>query len=114
MTSSESLVPTGRPYGERQQIKADMQQAGLPLSPPAGGAPSRPGARRIAPTPGAPLAAGPALLDAATPDDFPFLADQPAAPELPADQPASVMGALGASAQSTFAQAVVARLIGRR
>ncbi len=43
MATSEPLVPTGLPYGERQQIEGAMQTAGLPSSvPPPGASPSSP------------------------------------------------------------------------
>lgn len=110
--TSESLVATGRPYGERQKLKAGMQQAGLPLAPSAQSGPSLPApasSSRVAPQPGSAPMGGLSLLDRA-PDDFPFLADPP--PPAAAGDTGSVMSALGASAQSTFAQAVIARLAG--
>ncbi len=39
MATSEPLVPTNLPYGERQQVRAQMQEAGVPLSPVEGQAP---------------------------------------------------------------------------
>lgn len=109
--TSESLVATGRPYGERQKLKAGMQQAGLPLAP----VPTRPSlptptSAGMAPQPGTGPIGGLALIDGHAPDDFPFLADAP--PPAAAGATGSVMSALGASAQSTFAQAVIARLAG--
>lgn len=114
MTSSESLVATGRPYGSRQQLVSDMRQAGLPLAPSDSqgvAAPQPAGGGRVAPQPGTPPMGGLALLEANSPDAFPFLADPPPTAEA-AGQTGSVMSALGASAQSSFAQAVVARLAG--
>ena len=43
MASHENMIPTGLPYGERQQYEQAAQVAGLPSSVPAGGAfPSSP------------------------------------------------------------------------
>lgn len=43
MATHEPLVPTGLPYGQRQQIEGAMQVAGLPTSvPPPGASPSSP------------------------------------------------------------------------
>ncbi len=39
MATSEPLVPTGLPYGEREQVRAQMQQAGVPLAPVEGDPP---------------------------------------------------------------------------
>ena len=58
MATSEPLVPTGLPHGERQQVRAQMQEAGVPLAPPSGGSvTSLPVARPAPPTSGSPSTA---------------------------------------------------------
>ena len=65
--TSEPLVPQGLPYGERQAQVAQMQMAGLPLSPRRGNAPAPSpvpaGASPAAPIDGSGL---PASFDALT------------------------------------------------
>lgn len=39
MASSQDLVPTGLPYGERQKVVAQMQAADVPTSSEGGGGP---------------------------------------------------------------------------
>ncbi len=51
-TTSEDLVPTGLPYGSRQQTVANMQAANIPLSSvTAGGSEALPGPATGPPTP---------------------------------------------------------------
>lgn len=115
MASSEPLVPTGQPYGARKDTRAAMVSAGLPLAPTPNGASSpQPGASGGS---GRPAQAGPSgppgplsMLLSRSPQDFPFLAEQANQPVSSSQSPQSVSSALAASAQSSFAQAVSARL----
>lgn len=93
-----------------------MQQAGVPTgtSPAPGPRPipsgPPPGSAGQAPSQG-PLA-GIDLLNATSPEDFPFIGEEVPAPS--AEQPTSTLGALAATTQSSFAAAVLARLNQRR
>lgn len=100
MATSEPLVPKGLPQGSRQQVRAGMQQAGIPLAP-------RQQARTPSISPQAPTPGG--VLDLlTTPDDFPFLGGEDTGQAPTAPQ--SVLSGLAASAQSDFARAVIARI----
>lgn len=114
MATSQDLVPTGQEYGKRQETVAAMQQAGIPLASPQGGgapAPTQPSVTAGGPPlePGAPLSPLD-LLEQNTPDAFPFISDLGTAPALPASDQASAVAAMSASAQSSFARAVLSRL----
>jgi hypothetical protein len=117
--TSQDLVPTNQPYGNRQENVAAMQQGGVPTSttpPPPPGQPSPGGGGPPALLPGGPSSppmSGLDLLRGHTPADFPFI-DSPQTTSQPAEEPDSVTSALAASAQSSFARAVMARLQSRR
>lgn len=114
MATSEPLVGTGQPYGQRQATVSAMRRADIPLNIP----PKSPGgtAGTQAPPPvGAPSSGGPVvgadLLRRTTPGDFPFITDSTAEPiAQPTAEPDSPMQALAGSAQSSFALAVLSRL----
>lgn len=116
MPTSQDLVPNGLPYGERQQTVEGYQQAGVPTATtPAG---SRSPVRSVAtgpaqPGPSGPPVSGLELLRGRTPGDFPFIGGEQAGSP-PSSEPDSVVNALGASAQSSFAKAVIARLQTKR
>lgn len=120
--SSEPLVPRNLPKGSRQQVRAGMQRAGIPLAPRQGGQPSL-GRSSSTQAPPPPVSASDGfnpvrLLAEHGPGEFPFLtqARQPAT--APAQEaaagPTSVMDALQHSANSKFATAVMMRLRSRR
>lgn len=117
MATSEPLVPKGLPKGSRQQVREGMQRAGIPLAPPGANGVSP---TRLRPTPGGVPARSreaQALgidLSQVTPDQFPFLADQADNQISEPTAPGTVTDALAASAQSEFAQAVMARLMSKR
>jgi len=119
MTTSQDLVPTNQPYGNRQENVAAMQAGGIPTSttppPPPGQPPQGPGGppALLPGGGGGPPMSGLDLLRGHTPADFPFIGDQGAGSP-PAEEPDSVTSALAASAQSSFARAVMARLQSRR
>lgn len=114
MPTSEPLVPTGLPQGSRQEVRAGMQRAGLPLAPsqvssgPEGGFTSSTPAG--VPSPGGSAGAGPLdFLLTNGPEAFPFITDTP--PEVPPiEAPRSVLSALIDSSQSEFGRAVATRL----
>lgn len=113
MATSEPLVPTGQPYGERAETVAAMRQAGLPLSPPPAGSSGSVQSRRgpsVPPSsPGAPTL-GSQLLRDHTPGDFPFLAEPDQAPAS-SSEPRSLIQSLAAASQSSFGRAVLSRLL---
>jgi len=120
MPTSEDLVPNDQPQGSRQETVAGMQQAGLPLSTsPSSGQPELPAATPAsAPSqpqigPQGPPMSGLDLLAGRSPADFPFIGGEESGSPA-ASEPDSVMSALAASAQSSFAQAVLSRLQSRR
>lgn len=112
MATSEDLVPTGLPQGQRQILRAARRRAGLNLAQPdvsgqpQGAVSSPPGSSPQTPSPAGPLG----LLLANTPDDFPWLGDTASPVAAQASSPTSVSSALASSAQSSFARAVSARL----
>lgn len=116
--TSQDLVANNQPYGNRQQNVAAMQQAGLPTSssqvaPAPGGAAPRPAGSQPQGLGGPrPPMTGLDLLAQRRPEDFPFINSQPSQAAT-AQAPDSVLTALGASAQSSFAKAVLARLNSR-
>ena len=116
MATSEPLVPTNRPQGSRQETRAGMLQAGIPLAPPA--EPGQAGAAPPGVPPGGPTPRSAAALDLSqtSPDQFPFLGDNLEQPNVPApvSEPNSVFGALALSAQSEFARAVLAQVANRQ
>lgn len=113
MATSEPLVPKGLPQGSRQEVRQGMQQAGMPLAPPApqssGGSPGGFTSSTQAPALGG--TGGPLdfMLEHG-PEDFPFIAEQPQQDAPPPTQPRSVIQALTESSQSEFGRAVAMRL----
>ncbi len=59
MGTSQDLVPTNRPYGERQNIVAQMQAANVPTSSEGGGATSPPRSPQASPPVQAPRPSSP-------------------------------------------------------
>lgn len=113
MPTSEPLVPNDQPQGQRQETVAAMKRGGIPLAPqskttgPAGVRDLPSG--RPAPSSGAPIS-GLDLLTGRSPADFPFIAEPEPGGTGEPSEPESVASALAASAQSSFARAVAARL----
>lgn len=120
MATSQDLVPTGADYGVRQQTVDLMTQAGVPLSSTPSSPSSPPAPTATPPGLAAPVGpgstgqpdAGLGLLDQYGPDDFPFL-QAPANPQ-PIEQPGSETLALELTSQSSFGNAVLARLQAQR
>ena len=103
----EDLVATGQEYGERQQTVAMMQRANLPVRSSAG----EPRMGVPASIPNFPVVrpANPDFdpLEGRTPQDYPFLAGQPATHPGSAPTPLSAMHG---QANSDYVRAVLARL----
>ncbi len=111
--TSEPLVQTNQPQGQRQETVAAMKRGGIPLAPqskttgPAGL--RSPSSGRPVPSQNLPLS-GLDLLAGRSPADFPFIAEPEPGGTGEPSEPESVASALAASAQSSFARAVAARL----
>lgn len=110
MPTSQDLVPNNQPYGARQQNVAAMQQAGLPLASTPSSPPQLVNGGGGGPVASPPTAGGfspLSLLQNQSPSDFPFTS---AVTQPPAGAQPDTFAALQASAQSSFAVAVMQRL----
>jgi len=105
MASSQDLVPTDQPYGERQRTVAGMQAANVPLSSEGGGgnvlAPSAPA------TPTPTRATAPAELQS-----FDVLAGREPTPDFQPIQPRQVAFAQIRQSPNRVMQAIAERMDG--
>lgn len=115
MASNEDMVPTGLPYGARQETTAAMKAAGVPLSSASGGSgpPTAPSAAvppAAAPAPTAPAPSQPISREGLA--QYDVFANREPTPEFQAAPPRQVMFEKVRQSPNAVMQAIYQRMAG--